>query len=165
MYYSGYPSQVNLVAWGLLAAGQPFQSAPMQRHLSWVLSYDTHHNYDLATRLQCLNILPDLGWERWVRRDAVLLSELLLDDGSFKQTFQHTAGGTNAENQYGVMGLWVADRRGVRLKPEIRLKIDKYWRGGQLIEPAGGAGGALYPKSIVDNAADNHALPIPISGF
>ncbi len=170
----GHLWQVNtaeiqgLIAWALLAAGQPFQGEPMQQHLNWVLSYDTDIAYDLATRLQVLAMLPAKGWEPYVHRDVELLAQQITTHGNFTLIRTGAARdefGNNAEGQYGVMGLWAGHRRGAVVKPELWLKVDHYWRAAQLpSKEKAAAGWGLYSNEPLAPAIDRVGPPYGPTG-
>ncbi|MCX5660391.1 MAG: DUF4159 domain-containing protein [Planctomycetota bacterium] len=145
----------SLACWALLAAGESYQNPSLYRRLNWVLTSDSSYTYDRAIRATMLNQLPSQRWFPWVNRDGVWLSAALTVEGNFSESWAGVPNvsslGDNANGQYGVLGLWAAQRSGYSIDGKTWQKIDKYWREAQQKtagEAAAGWGVYSFAKAV-----------------
>lgn len=124
-----------LACWALLACGESYQNPSLYKRLNWVLASDSSYVYDRAIRVTMLNQLPNQRWFPWVNRDGIWLTAALTVEGNYSESWTgtpNTSGlGDNANGQYGVLGLWGAQRSGYSVDSKTWQRIDKYWRDAQ----------------------------------
>jgi len=121
----------------------------LYRRISWVLSSDTPFTYDRGMRLMMLSRLPGGTFGPWAQRDAAWLASAVTDQGNFNSEYfggPSTGFGDHGSGFYGVLGLWGADKLGIKLNNnKVWAPIDRQWRLTQQKtpgdEPAGWAVG------------------------
>lgn len=163
-----------LASWALLSAGESYQNPDLYRRINWVLSSDVSQTYDRGLRMQMLAEMPRDRWAPWVHRDKVWLSGALTVQGNFDDSWYGVAdkgAGDNANGQYGVLGLWGAERSGESIRADVWRKIDEYWRKAQQplpenADPELPAGWAIYTFDKQSEAKGQKALPsnVRVSG-
>jgi hypothetical protein len=178
-YRGGYSQEITnengnhaLACWSLLTAGTPFQDPKLFRRINWVLASDTTFTYDRGMRAQMLAELPNDRWASWIRRDATWLTNavtLSADPskpelgGNFTNRSTGTpqsALGDHANGQYGVLGLWGAQRGGFAVRPDLWQRIDSHWRATQIPAGEGKGGWSVAPVA----GKDGNAFTSRISG-
>lgn len=145
--------QQGLIAWAMLAAGEPHSMGWMQKRINRLASFDTASTYERTMRLQVLSRLPYNKWERWIRRDADWLVSSMTDQGNFGPRWlgePSTGYGDNANGQYAAMGLWAAERAGYKIDERMYKnwkRIDQYWRDAQFPVAKGEEGAGWATRS------------------
>ena len=147
-----------LVAAAMLAAGESYQDPRMRSRISWVLAGDTPFTYDRGMRLMMLAQLPSAMFEDAAKRDVLWLGSAVTDAGNFNESYytgQASGFGDHGSGLYGVMGLWSANRMGLKLNDKkVWTPIDKHWRLTQQKtpgdQPAGWAVGMLHELGMQD---------------
>ena len=136
----------SLINWALLQAGQTYQDPRLFRRINWVLAGDPAYTYDRGMRLQMLGRLSPDRWGPWVRRDGIVLRNNMTEKGGFPYQLKadrDPGWGDNASTQYGVLGLWAAQKSGYDIPLKQWQAIDAHWRLTQQktegMEPAGWA--------------------------
>jgi hypothetical protein len=153
---SGYadftlPGQGALMTTAMLACGESYQASWMQRHINWVLCYDSPNTYDRAMRLLTLGQLPRKKFAPWVRRDANWIVDTAGAQGNWEASNvgpRSQGFGDNANGQYALLGLWSAAEQGAEIPTALFQKVDSYWRGGQRPPGAPGEGGWAVTSSL-----------------
>lgn len=163
-----------LASWALLSAGESYQNPDLYRRINWVLSSDVSQTYDRGLRMQMLAEMPRARWAPWVHRDTVWLSGALTVQGNYDEDWYGVADkgpGDNANGQYGVLGLWGAERSGESIRADVWRKIDEYWRKAQQplaenADPEKPAGWAIYSFEKQTEVKGRRAIPsnIRVSG-
>lgn len=159
-----------LATWAMLRAGESYQDPRLYRRINWVLSRDKAATYDRGMRLNMLSELPQDRWGPWVRRDAFWMKAAVTDKGNFSDAWaggKATGFGDNANGQYGVLGLWAADRSGVDIGGRAMWeRIDSYWREAQFQTPGDKAAGwsIYHSKQALDGLTRVGAMNGRVSG-
>ncbi len=139
-YYAGGATALSTLA--LLAAGaDPASDDPVQRALEWLLKLETDNVYVLGIRANV--------WEYALRkapyegryRDALKHDFEALLVGVNEVAWRYTTSSRDWDNscsQYGVLGIWAAERAGFRAGDAFWEKMSRHFREVQ--NPDGGWG-------------------------
>lgn len=146
-----------LVCWAMLNAGESYQDPRLLRRIHYVLGFDTPYVYDRGMRAMMLGELTLETWRPWLERDATWLTHAVTDMGGFGEAFYEgepaVGWGEHASAQYGVLGLWAAQRAGVDVPGKVWALIDRHWRMTQQRAPGGEPAGwslAVYETEPTD---------------
>ncbi len=158
-----YPATINesghqaLLCWAMLRAGESYQNPHFYRRMSFVLATETPFTFDRAMRLLMLANLAPIQWQDWFERDynwllhaydADKASGALTDEYSDKGPSDHFS---NAQAQYGTLGLWAVERSGRKVPDKLWQIIDNYWRTQQHKPSApNSGGGAGWSVGLID---------------
>lgn len=159
----------SVALWALLQSGKSYQEAEIYRRMNWVLSSDSSYTYDRAMRMNMLSSLPRARWRPWIVRDGFWLANAVTSQGNFADQWGGGVAsgfGDNAHGQYGVLGLFGAERAGYAISRDLWQRIDNYWREAQASTPEGQpAGWGIYsPKMELRGERANATFNQRISG-
>lgn len=140
----GGPTSMAVLA--LLSAGESYQNPKIKPAIEWLKQANLTGTYAIAMRAHVWAKLPN-DFKRYLKRDAEWLERKGANKhGLFRYSARSAAGSgfdatnwDNSANQYGMLGLWEASKRGVRVKPA-------FWRKAALhfIKSQGADGGWCY---------------------
>lgn len=160
-----------LACWAMLAAGENYQDPRLYKRINWVLSSDTPYTFDRAMRLQMLAMLPYQNWKPWIRRDVLWMDDVLdPETGNFSEQYEGKKRrapiwGDHANGQYGVLGLWAAQRAGHDIPNQVWKRIDQHWRKTQQNTPGDNpAGWALGMLNVDERPTVNTASQYRVDG-
>lgn len=152
----------SLVCWAMISAGEKYQDPRLFKRINWVLSSDIPFTYDRAMRSLLLSNLSADRWGNYARRDLKWLVGALSDKGNWAGEYyggDSDGWGDHANGQYGVLGLWAAQRSGVDIPTSVWKSIDGHWRHTQQQTPALDPAGWTVGMLNVEGENDGELVP------
>ncbi|MCC6682893.1 MAG: DUF4159 domain-containing protein [Phycisphaeraceae bacterium] len=163
-----------LLCWAMLRAGESYQNPHFYRRMSFVLATETPYTFDRAMRLMMLANLAPIQWQDWFERDYDwLLKAYDADKTSGALTDEYNDKGpsdqfSNAQAQYGTLGLWAVERSGRKVPDKLWQIIDNYWRSQQH-KPSSPTSGSGWSVGLIDGphklkADDTNKYALEVQG-
>lgn len=137
-----YGGWTALVLDALLATGEEYQGNPkLQKGLDFMTKLDPPGTYATGLRAHVWPQLPDQFLE-FLKTDAYRLMEALSDNGTYRYPLKKQDDWDNSCTQYGILGLWECQKRGVPVSQSSWQRAEKHFMDTQNAD-----GGWGYAKS------------------
>ncbi len=139
-----FTGRTALALYALLAAGESPQDPRIAQAIDFLRKNDTVGTYALSFRIQAFAFLPRTAENRaFVNKDARKLLDGIQSKGDSLGMWDYTVAGdkrrptgySHSRAQYGVLGLWQAEKMGVEIPGQVWQLFEREWIGRQ--NPAG----------------------------
>lgn len=140
----------------LLATGEKPNDPKLARAIQFLKTAPINGVYALAMRQQVWPYLRnDRDTLQYAKRDAKLMMQAVIKDGKDRGFYGYSVtktseSGDRSAGQYGVLGMWAAERSGVEVPTEYWKLIEQAWIANQ--EPSGAW---MYKRPIEQNRGES----------
>ncbi|MEM6333397.1 MAG: DUF4159 domain-containing protein [Planctomycetota bacterium] len=150
-----------ILAWSLVATGQPGQSRTLLQRIHASLGSDPHNTFTRSMRVILASELPADIYEPRLRRDLRWVVEAMTDKGGWGTGRRpQDPWGDHASAQYAIYALTSAARAGVSIPTDTWEAVDQHWRVTQQQTPGDQpAGWRVIADPTVDATGTNAFTP------
>ncbi len=136
--YSGHTA---LIVYALLSAGDKASDPKLSRAVEFLKKTDTLGTYALGVRCQVWLMLPQTpDVKQRMQKDSQILVRTMRTQGDaqgmYDYMFDKGNGYSHSRSQYAVLGVWAAERSGIKVPEGYWPVVEKAWIRNQ--DPSGG---------------------------